>query len=407
MKVLLINKFLYPKGGDAVVTLETGKLLEKNGDKVVYWGMQHELNPVYKHSGKFVSNIDFNAGKLGVGRKIKAITDIWYSFEAKSKVEKVVVEEKPDIVHLNNFAHQISPSVIDIFKKYSIPVVMTMHDYKLVCPAYSMLSGGRPCEKCKDGKYFNCLLNKCTKGSMFKSLVNTAEMYLHHNIMHIYDYVKCYISPSRFMFDKVKEMGLQGRVEYLPNFIDLSEYEIPAGAGTLHEPLILYVGRLSSEKGVMTLVKAAIKSGIRTELAGDGPLRKELEGVISNSRAGNVKLLGFLSRREVLDKIRQAAVTVMPSECYENNPRAVLESFALGTPVIGSRIGGIPELVVDNLTGWTYEPFNPDALAVVMKTVLMDSSKLMEYGINARNMVEEKFDSKKFISRLKDIYASV
>ncbi|MFA5860020.1 MAG: glycosyltransferase family 4 protein, partial [Elusimicrobiota bacterium] len=365
MKVLLINKFLYPKGGDAVVTLETGKLLEKNGDKVVYWGMQHELNPVYKHSGKFVSNIDFNAGKLGVGRKIKAITDIWYSFEAKSKVEKVVVEEKPDIVHLNNFAHQISPSVIDIFKKYSIPVVMTMHDYKLVCPAYSMLSGGRPCEKCKDGKYFNCLLNKCTKGSMFKSLVNTAEMYLHHNIMHIYDYVKCYISPSRFMFDKVKEMGLQGRVEYLPNFIDLSEYEIPAGAGTLHEPLILYVGRLSSEKGVMTLVKAAIKSGIRTELAGDGPLRKELEGVISNSRAGNVKLLGFLSRREVLDKIRQAAVTVMPSECYENNPRAVLESFALGTPVIGSRIGGIPELVVDNLTGWTYEPFNPDALAVV------------------------------------------
>ena len=181
MRILLVNKFLYAKGGDAISTLTTGALLRNKGHKVFFWGMAHPNNPRYSTSSYFIDYIDYNKSG-GIKGQITAATKLLYSFEAKKKVDELIRAENPDIIHLNNFSHQISPSILDTFSKYEIPTVMTMRDYKLVCPSYQMLSNDRPCEMCRNGRYFWCLLKKCTKNSYSKSMLNTMEMYLHHQI---------------------------------------------------------------------------------------------------------------------------------------------------------------------------------------------------------------------------------
>ena len=164
MKILLINKFLYPKGGAAISTLTTGNLLQQKGHEVFFWGMDHPKNPSYPHSEYFVSYVDYNKPQ-SVSGKFKSAVNLLYSFEAKEKMAAYLNIVRPDIVHLNNFAHQISPSILDVFAKYKIPTVMTIRDYKLVCASCGLLAKGKPCEKCRGGKYYWCFFSRCTKGS--------------------------------------------------------------------------------------------------------------------------------------------------------------------------------------------------------------------------------------------------
>ncbi|MDD5644147.1 MAG: glycosyltransferase, partial [bacterium] len=333
MKILLINKFLYPRGGDAVSTLETGRLLEGKGHKADFWGMKHPLNPEFKYAGLFVDNFDLNA-RLSAMSKFKAAARLLYSTEAKKKIASVLDEYRPDIVHINNISRYISPSILHAIKKKNIPIVMTMRDMQMVCPTYLMLSGGMPCEKCKKGRFYWCVLKKCTKDSYSKSILNAFEMYLHHKIMHIYGAVDVFISPSIFLKEKAAEMGFSREIKYLPNFIDLKDctpqYSAPGRR-------IVYFGRLSPEKGVFTLLKAAkLADEAEFDIIGDGPAGETVRSFIKTEGLKNVRMTGFLEKEELKQKIREAFAVVVPSECYENNPRAILEAFALGKPVIAS-----------------------------------------------------------------------
>jgi len=401
MKILLINKFLYPKGGDAISTLTTGRILSSYGHEVVYWGMDHPDNPCYQFSQYFVSNIDYS-GSTGIRTQAKAVLNILYSFEGKKKIAALLEEFKPDMVHVNNFAHQISPSILDEIKKHYIPVVMTMHDYKMVCPTYSMLLNAKPCEKCRGGRFYHCAIHRCTKGSYFKSLINVAEMYLHHNLLHIYDHIDLYISPSKFLKDKVQEMGLKGEVVYLPNCVDVSAFE---PAYEWQEQSIVYVGRLSPEKGVQTLVNA-VKGlpEIQLKIIGDGPIRPELEKQIASEDIPNVFLCGYKTGKVLHDEIKKAMFLVIPSEWYENNPRTVIEAFALGKPVVGARIGGIPELVHDWETGLTYESGKAIDLRAKIDLMLSHSENIPQMGRTARAYVEKEFNSETHYERLMEIY---
>ena len=400
MKILLINKFLYPKGGDAIVVLATGKLLSEKGHRVFFWGMGHPMNPEYPYSEYFVDNIEYE-GRLSQKQKMSNALKILYSFEAKKKIKKLLVQESFDIIHLHNFAHQISPSILDVFKKHNIPVVMTMHDYKLVCPSYSMLQDGKPCERCKGGRYYWCFLRKCTKNSHLKSLVNTVEMYLHHRIMHIYDSIDVFISPSKFLKEKLKEMGFKHKIGYLPNFIYPGEFT-PQYENK--ERSICYLGRLSYEKGIPTLIEAMRGSDIKLKIIGDGPLRERLWAKSKSEKVNNVEFLGYKTGEELKNEIRNSMAVVLPSEWYENNPRTVLEAFALGKPVIGARIGGIPELVKDGETGYTFEAGNVEDLRSKILMLTMSPNKIIHMGKNARRFVEEYFNSEKHYQELMKIY---
>jgi len=400
MKVLLINKFLYPKGGDAISTLKTGSLLSKKGHRVFYWGMRHPANPEYPYEEYFVSYIDYNTS-LTLIEQIKVSLNILYSFEAKKKLDNFLKRVRPDIIHLNNFAHQISPSILDVIKQYKIPMVMTMRDYKLVCPSYSMLADGKPCERCKNGRYYFCFLKKCTKNSFLKSLVNTVEMYLHHKILHIYDKIGTFIAPSKFMLNKVREMGFKKKIVYLPNFVDIGEFKPQY---EWEEESIVYVGRLSYEKGVVTLIDAVKGIPIKLKIIGDGPLRETLISKAEGENIDNVEFLGYKTSNELKKLVKKSMFTVLPSECYENSPRVILESFALGKPVIGARIGGIPELVIDGRTGFTFEPGDRKDLKEKIMFLINSPNRIIEMGKNARKFAVEKFNPDRYYSKLMQIY---
>ena len=317
-KILLINKFLYPRGGDAICTLDTGKLLQAHGHEVIFWGMDHPDNPDYPHKDLFVDNIDFQHDSGGVRKQLTAAMNILYSREAKSNIRKLIERVQPDVVHLHNFAHQISPSVLDVIKEFNLPAVMTMHDYKLICPVYTMVLNGKPCYRCKNGRYYQCTLNKCTKNSLLKSAINTLEMYLHHRLLHIYDKIDVLISPSQFLRNKCHEMGLKREIVHLPNFVAVQDYE-PQYQAT--EKALAYVGRLSMEKGVHTLIEAVKSLDIRLKIIGEGPLREELENKVQNEQIDNVVFLGYRTGDELQSEIKSSMAGILTSEWYENNPR--------------------------------------------------------------------------------------
>ncbi|ABW67608.1 glycosyltransferase family 4 protein [Desulfosudis oleivorans] len=401
MKVLLVNKFLFAKGGDAISTLDTGRILEAHGHEVVFWGMDHPDNPPWPFADLFVSHVNYeNAG--GPGGKARTAMNILYSFEAREKMAALLEKTKPDLVHLNNFAHQLGPSVLDVIKKHGIPTVMTMHDYKMVCPVYTMLCNGRVCEKCKNGRFYHCGLNRCTKGSLFKSMVNVAEMYLHHRMLHIYDKIDLYISPSRFLKNKVEEMGLKGEVAYLPNCVDVSGF-VPCFEW--REKSIVYVGRLSHEKGVETLIDA-VKNihGVRLKIIGDGPLKANLEEKVKNENIGNVVFLGYRTGQNLHNEIRNSMFLAIPSEWYENSPRVVIEAFALGKPVVGARIGGIPELVQDWETGLTFTSGDVDDLRKKINLMLNSNTRISQLGKNGRAFVVQQAEPTVYYRRLLECY---
>lgn len=400
MKVLLVNKFLYAKGGDAISMLDTGRLLFAKGHQVIYWGMDHPSNSDYPHKEFFVSYVDLN--KPGsIGRRIKITTNILYSFNARDKIERLVRLEKPDIVHLNNIAHQISPSILQVFRKYRIPVVMTLHDYKMVCASYLMINHGNICEACKNGKYHKCFLKKCVKNSRMKSFVNMVEMYLHHRIIHIYDSIDVFISPSLFLKKKLEDMGFNRKIIHLPNFVEDKGATLPH---KIKVNTVLYFGRLSSEKGIKTLIKAVRGMDIELRILGTGPYENALKQYVKTERIRNVFFLGYKTGNELITEIRNALVIVVPSEWYENNPRTVLEAFALGIPVVGARIGGIPELVKDRITGLTFNSGDVQDLKGKLKYCMCQKDQVIEMGKRARALVEEEFGSEKHYRALMDIY---
>lgn len=403
MKILIVNKFVYPKGGDAVASLQTGALLSAKGHSVAYWGMQHPDNPRYPNEDLFVPNVDFHSG-LSPLKKLRLTADILYSFEAKRRISRLFEREKPDLVHLNNFAHQLSPSIVDAAHDFGIPMVMTMHDYKLVCPSYSMLAGGKPCEACGGGNYYHCFLKKCFKDSGAASAVATLEMYLHHRLLNVYDKIRRFIAPSRFMQNKLEQMGFGKPIVHLPNFLELGKYRPEFEA---RERSVVYLGRLSPEKGLFTLLEAVKGLDLALKVIGTGPLEAELKSKTAAEAISNVHFLGYKTGEALHDEIRRAMFLILPSECYENNPLSILEAFALGKPAIGSRIGGIPELVDHGKTGFVFQPGNARELRERILELAGNPGVIRSFGLAAHHFVGQTNNSELYYRRLSEVYQAV
>jgi glycosyltransferase involved in cell wall biosynthesis len=401
MKILLINKFLFPKAGAELSTFATAKLLKSKGHEVMLWGMDHPSNIELPHKEYFASNVDFNTSH-NFKDNIRIGLNLLYSFEAKDKIKRLISMERPDVVHLNNFAHQISPSILHVFSGFKIPTVMTMRDYKLICPSYAMFFDNKPCEKCRGGRYHQCFVNKCTKNSRLKSLLNSFEMYLHHDILKIYDLIDLYVSPSMFLKNKCEEMGFKKKIVHLPNFVNMEEF---SPRYDWSDDSIVYFGRISEEKGLKTLVKA-VKGfpGVTLKLIGDGPFKNALDREIKDSDIKNVRFLGAMSGERLKDEIRKSMFVVVPSEWYENNPRSAIEGFALGKSVLGAKIGGIPELVRDNETGMTFESGNAPDLIQKIKYFIDNPDKVLAMGKNSRAFAEKELNSDRHYAGLMEIY---
>ncbi len=400
MKILFCNKYFYPRGGAEISMFETARLLEKQGHRVAFFSMVHPLNLPSDYSRFFVSPVEYD-GRQGAIRKIKSAGRILYSLEAKRKIRELIRQEKPDIVHLNNIYHQISPSIIDELHHHSIPMVMTTRDYKLVCPTYNRLREGVECELCSGSRYYQCFLKRCTKGSFAMSLVNALEMYLHHRIMQIYNKIAICISPSVFLKNKIEEMGFKGRIICLPNFVTVSDFE-PAFSSENNS--IVYFGRLSREKGLATLIEAVKGVQVRLKVIGDGPQRGELERQVVSAGLDNVRFLGYLQGEPLHREIKKSRFVVVPSEWPEIFGRVVIEGYALGKPVLGARIGAIPELVQDFETGLTFEPGNVEDLREKIGYLTAHPDLAIKMGKQGRKLVEKGFNPDKHYEILMGIY---
>lgn len=361
MKILMVNKFFYIKGGSETYYFALKRLLEAKGHTVIDFSMKDEKNFESPYSDYFVDGVDYN-GEMGKKAQIKAAMNIIYSREAKKKFEALVKAEKPDIVHLHIFQHQLSPSILDVCKKYNIPTVYTAHDLKMLCLNYVMMTHGEICEKCKGGHYMNCLKQKCVKDSSAKSIINVCEGYL-HKWRKSYDAIDRIVTPSAFYRDKFIEFGVKSdRVTHIPNFLDREVPSVNHSEDSLQ--YFLYFGRLSREKGILTLIKAIEETDKKLNIVGSGPCKEDIEKYLEEKNITNVKLLGFKSGQDLIDVVGNAIAVILPSEWYENGPYSAIESLQLSRPVIGSQIGGIPELIDGN--GYSFPHGNIDELRNIL-----------------------------------------
>lgn len=401
MKVLLVNKFYFVKGGAEKHFFDIKELLEKNGHQVVVFSMQHEKNKPSPYSKYFVSKVNFENVRFDK-EGLRTAGRMLYSFEAARKLSKLIKDEKPDIAHVHNIYHQMSPSVLLTLKKHSIPVVLTLHDYKLLCPNYLFFTKGKVCERCKGYNYWQAINNRCLKNSLPASILACVEMYFHKIIKAYEDSVNVFISPSEFLIKKIREWEEPIiEIRHLANFIDAQ------GAG--YNPpgnYVLYFGRLSQEKGIKTFIEAAKGIDYQFKIVGSGPLENELKKKVSQEKISNVEFLGYQSGEALKDSIKNSLAVVVPSEWYENQPLTILEANSLGKPVIGSRIGGIPEMIEDGKSGYLFETGSVDDLQKKINMMIADRNKVEKIGQRSHQLVQQR-SPEKYYKKLVKIYESL
>lgn len=393
MKVLMVNKFLYPKGGSETYMFALADYFTKMGHEVRFFGMYDEKNMVNVKREYLVNHIDFYEKSL---KKFFYPFKIIYSREAKEKIGTIIREFKPDIVHLNNYNYQLTPSILYEIEKNGIPVVQTVHDPNLICPFHRLYNYQRQeiCEKCKGKKFINCLKTKCINGSFSRSLIGTIEAYL-YSYLDVYKKLSYFICPSHFMANKLVEFGIdKNRVRVLHNFIG----ELPENTEFSKKDYILYFGRLSQEKGISTFLRAINElKDIKFVFAGGGPLETEL------NKYPNIKYVGFKQGKELTKVIQKSLFTVYPSEWYEVFGLSIIESQALGIPVIGAKIGGIPELIEDGVDGLLFQPGNDLDLLEKIKYLYNNRDILNQFSFKCREKVR-RFSIDLYYDKIMNIY---
>lgn len=401
--LLNINSYHYRRGGSDVVYLDHAALMGEQGWCNGFFSMHHPKNFETPWAKYFIDEIEFGHA-YSVGQKLAMASKVVYSFEAQRKLKQLLQDFPADVAHLHCIYHHLSPSIISTLRDAGVPVVMTAHDLKIACPAYKMLNDTGICERCKDGNFLNVVKHRCVRGSLAASAIVMVESTVHRWLNTYQGKLDKVVVPSRFFMQKFIEWGWpKEQFVYIPNYVDSTRFEPSFEAGDY----FLYFGRLAPEKGVATLMRAATAAGAKLKIAGTGPIEADLH-TLSTELDGDIEFLGYRSGAELHALIREARAVVLPSEWYENAPMSVLESFALGTPVVGARIGGIPEMVIDTETGWTFESGNTQELAALLSRLkAMPSEHLAQMGRAARNHVSNNFNRSGYLQATLAMYAEL
>lgn len=385
MKILQINKFFFQKGGSERYYFALRELLQNHGHKVIDFSMQHPDNLPSPDAEFFSSQIDYSEKQKKLRMALKFISNN----EAAKKLEQLVRLEKPDVAHLHNIHHQLTPAITKTLKKFEIPIVQTVHDYQPICPNYLLYTNGAVCTRCKKHKYYACLLHKCVQHSYMKSALAMLEMSYNRCLDNYLQYVDALIAPSKFMFNTLREWGIKNKLYQIYNFV-----EPPIPTKVYLADYFLYFGRLSKEKGLMTLFSAFKQlPGKKLIVAGDGPLSKELNKI----KSPNIKLVGYKEAAELSALIQQAQAVIVPSEWCENNPYSVLETKALKKWIIAANIGGLPELINPRKNGTLFTPGSTEELKKIIEN----------YKYQAGQELENQYTSKFHYKKIMHVYKTV
>ena len=402
MRILLLNKFLYPKGGSETHLLALASSLSQQGHQVEFFGMDHPENITRPEDTTAVPRTDYEQ-LGGIRERIKALGTMLFSGAAYRGLAEHLRRTRPDVAHAHNIYHQLSVSVLLALRRAGLPVVLTAHDYKLICPSYSLYDGQAGCFQCRGHRYWQVLATGCSRHGTAAGMALMLEAYVHHFLRLYEQLLDTIVSPSTYLRDRLVEGGFApNKIRVLPNAVQLDRYPVKFASGDY----LLCVGRLSYEKGLPTLIQAARSvPQIPIVFAGDGPLRNWLNREASS--LPNVRVLGSVPRNELIELLRNARAIVLASQVPENCPMSVLEAFAVGKPVIATRVGGVPELVQTGVTGILTEPGDSQGLAGAMLGLWSDPGLCRDLGIQARRRAEERHDLRAYTAEMIRIYRAL
>lgn len=400
MKILFVNKFLYPRGGAETYFLKIGEELTRRGHEVEYFGMADEKNTVGNSLHLATTNMDFHTA--GPEKLLYPFRILW-SAEAKRKLKQVIGAFRPDILHFNNINFQLTPSVICAGAECGVPMVQTVHDVQMLCPNHMMMEyrSKKLCEECMGRRNkWSCVKKRCIHGSLAKSLLGAAEGTL-YECSHVYDKIDRFICPSHFIEEKLLEVPrFRGRTVMLHNFLS----NVPDAGTAPKGDYVLSFGRLAEEKGIGRILEACkLLPDIPFVFAGSGPL----EDLLRNCTLPNVTYVGFQTGHALEQLVAGAQFTLHLPLWYENCPLALLESQSLGTPVLCNRIGGIPELVEEGKTGILNDVFTPEAYAEKIAQLYADKPLLAVMRQNCLHKREQMMTLERYCDRLLALYGEV
>ena len=398
--LLAVNNYYYRRGGAEAVFLDHNRLFEAEGWRVVPFAMRHPRNLASPWADYFVEEIEYGR-RYSLGDRLVRVPKVVYSFEARRRLAALLDRVRPDAAHAHNVYHHLSPSVLWALHARGVPTVLTLHDLKIACPAYTMLAPDGVCERCRGGRLYEVVRHRCLKGSLPLSLVAYAEATLHRRLRTYERCVARLVVPSRFYATRLAEWGIaSAKLVHVPNFVAAGDYEPRYAPGRR----FVYVGRLVREKGVATLIRAAARAGVGVRVIGAGPESQALQS-LARTLAANVEFTGHLVGPALRDAIAGARAVVLPSEWYENAPLALLEAYALGKPVIGAHIGGIPELIREGETGTAFASGSVDELAArLVEFASRPDDQLAALGAEARRVAETEYSPRRYRERILDVY---
>lgn len=459
MRVLQIHKTFHLRGGADTFFFKTCDLLAGHGHEVAHFSTAHAKNLPSPYADYFVSGFtDEDAAGLSLGRKAKAFVQGIYSFEARKNLAQLVADFQPEVVHAHSINYQLSPAIFDVFRDSRIPLVITLHDYHIICGAGTLYTAGAVCERCRGGRHYNAVVHSCYWNRP-ASLMASLSHYL-HDVRGSWDCASKLIVPSLFLRDKLIDFGIAAdRIVHLPIFVDFPDHDFPGhdfpdhdfpeedfpehdfpkhhfperdvpgrhaaepdGArkdrpeqklarrerdGGFGDDYVLYFGRLDANKGVELLLEAMQPLACGLLLIGDGPASARVEELCRTRPAPTRRISFVASRAELQQYIRDSLFSVVPSLWYENQPAVILESYAMGKPVIGSRLGGIPELIEAGSTGLLAEPGNIKDWREKIAFLVQQPDLCRAWGCNGRRKLRQGFGRESHYERLMKIYRSV
>lgn len=400
----MINACHYMRGGAEIVYFNTARLLKSHGHEVAYFSSVDDRNEKTEFEQYFVGA--GNIREMSLIRKIRKVPSYLHNSGAARQLERLISDFRPDIAHVHIFYGTLSVSILGMLRKHKVPVVHTVHDYRLLCPVNSLTDKkGNVCELCKDRHYYHCIIKRCSEGVISQSIMVTLEAYFWKYIMNPVKYIDHFIFVSDFSRGKHLEFNpvFGGRHTRIYNFTQFREQGEPAPRGNY----FLYFGRLSAEKGIKTLVSAfSDDRSQRLKIAGTGPLREFVED--SAKTSGNIDYVGFMKGEDLAGLIRNSSFVILPSECYENNPLTIVEAYSLGKPVIGADTGGIKELINDGRNGFLFRSGDRKSLkSAIENSTLLNDREYHDFSKSVHDFAKLKFDTEKHYLDLMEVYKRV
>lgn len=417
MKILQVHKYCSRKRGAGSVTafFETVNLLKRKKQEVVVFSMKDVEGQEEFDSKNFAPHFDINRS-AGFWKKIQLAGRSIFNFQAQKSLEKFLKDFQPDVAHIHNVYHYLTPSIFFTLKKHKIPMVLKLSDYKLICPNYKLFNQGKICQKCQGGKYFHCFLGRCLKNSFVVSLVAMLEAYV-HRILHSYDKIDLFLAPSIFMKEKCVQFGIaKERIEILRNTIDQQAFSSLESVKESEKNYFLYYGRISEEKGLRNLIQATAElkklnqlGNNKLALVGHGPAQEALEKLTRElGLEKEVEFWGFKQGAELKEIVASSKFVVLPSLWFDNSPLIISEAQLLEKPVLVSCRGGSGEMLIDQKTGWIFDPENQaDFVSKLSQALKLEKPELQKMGQAGRENILQLNSEEKYYTQLMEIYQRV